>query len=249
MKNIINLSLTLMCLCFLLFACDNEDPIIDPCASVTCQNDGVCLNGTCDCPDGYMGTNCESFDPDEVQALLDAGQTPFSLFNAGIPVENLYGATYQGGIIFYINTTDGRGLVAAANDIPSVRWGCEGDDIISLNNISVNPPSTGPATEEGARIGDGKTNTDLITSICGEEVIAAKVCRGLGQAWFLPSIGELNLMYTNLHLKGLGGFSSNLYWSSSESSRFEAWSRAMNVDEQRGFKKGSVNDVRAVRSF
>lgn len=32
----------------------------DKCEGVTCQNDGVCIDGTCDCPDWYTGTNCET---------------------------------------------------------------------------------------------------------------------------------------------------------------------------------------------
>lgn len=32
----------------------------DACSSVTCQNGGVCFKGTCTCPGGYEGTNCET---------------------------------------------------------------------------------------------------------------------------------------------------------------------------------------------
>jgi hypothetical protein len=32
----------------------------DPCKDVTCQNGGVCNDGTCQCATGYQGTNCET---------------------------------------------------------------------------------------------------------------------------------------------------------------------------------------------
>ncbi len=31
----------------------------DPCAKISCQNGGNCESGTCKCPSGYYGTNCE----------------------------------------------------------------------------------------------------------------------------------------------------------------------------------------------
>jgi hypothetical protein len=33
----------------------------DPCETTTCLNGGVCIDGDCDCPDGYSGPQCESF--------------------------------------------------------------------------------------------------------------------------------------------------------------------------------------------
>ena len=53
MKNLISL----FCLfSILLFTdCAKEE---DPCADITCQNGGTCINGTCDCPDMYEGPDC-----------------------------------------------------------------------------------------------------------------------------------------------------------------------------------------------
>lgn len=32
----------------------------DKCKDVTCENGGACLEGVCDCEDGYEGTNCQT---------------------------------------------------------------------------------------------------------------------------------------------------------------------------------------------
>jgi len=34
----------------------------DPCKNTECENNGVCNDGTCDCPPGFLGAHCESFD-------------------------------------------------------------------------------------------------------------------------------------------------------------------------------------------
>lgn len=47
---------TLLLVVFLAAGCDKDSS--DPCEGVTCLNGGVCLDGSCDCPDGYTGTNC-----------------------------------------------------------------------------------------------------------------------------------------------------------------------------------------------
>lgn len=41
-----------------LSSCRKETP--DPCEGITCVNDGVCINGTCDCPTGYSGAACQT---------------------------------------------------------------------------------------------------------------------------------------------------------------------------------------------
>jgi hypothetical protein len=75
--------------------------------------------------------------------------------------------------------------------------------------------------------------------------------------WYLPSLVELQAMYSRLHLQGLGGFGGTWYWSSSQGHPDHAW----NIE----FGTGHVNlgyhfdknpnvyywntQVRAVRAF
>lgn len=51
-----------LCFAVVLFTACGDDPI-DPCAGVDCGVNGTCIDGTCDCEDGYSGVNCEIFDP------------------------------------------------------------------------------------------------------------------------------------------------------------------------------------------
>lgn len=52
------LTILVISLCFV--TCKKEEtPPIDLCENITCLNGGVCVDGSCDCPGGYSGPNCE----------------------------------------------------------------------------------------------------------------------------------------------------------------------------------------------
>lgn len=222
--------------------------IEDLCFGVTCENGGVCFDGNCNCPVGFIGANCENFDPGRVQFLLNAGNSPKELYEGNVPLDSLYGKMYEGGLIFYLNEAIGEVMIAALTDQGNPSWACNGLDIMGLNNVSSS--STEPETEEGARIGDGYTNTNKILQECTQNS-AAKLCRELGFDWFLPSRSELNLMYINLHTKGHGDL-SDYYWSSTEYDNEKAWRQDfVNGDQNPMFKVNFSNliSVRAVRIF
>lgn len=147
------------------------------------------------------------------------------------------GDLYAGGIAFYLDGKGG-GLVCAENDqSSSAEWGCEG--------------TTMGRTDTS--IGTGAANTADIVAGCSEAGIAAKICNDLvlnGYSdWFLPSKDELNLMYQNLHLNGIGGFADYGYWSSSEGSSVTAWGQSFDNGNQHGYSKITKARVRAVRAF
>ena len=115
------------------------------------------------------------------------------------------GQTYGGGIIFYLDQTGEHGLIAAPADQSSgAEWGCAGTSVST-----------------SAAVGTGNQNTINILSACPTPGIAARLCDELDlngyQDWYLPSIDELTLMYSNLHKKGIGNFNADKeYWSSTQ---------------------------------
>lgn len=157
------------------------------------------------------------------------------------------GEHHGGGIIFYLDDTDKHGLIAALSNQTSsenIAWGCEGTFISGTSNA----------------IGTGQANTTAIVNGCPTAGIAARLCDQLElngfSDWFLPSKDELNLMYQNLHVQGLGDFSNFLYWSSSQVDEDEVWSQNF-WDDSPFFEtgaqiivmKGGDIYVRAIRAF
>jgi len=104
-----------------------------------------------------------SIDCSNIQGRLDSGETPYQIYQSDNSLlESLYGKNYQGGLIFYLNTTNGSGMIAAPNDLSSdVKWGCIGTYISSTSN---------------SNIGAGSSNTSSISSACDETSIAAEIC-------------------------------------------------------------------------
>ena len=148
-----------------------------------------------------------------------------------------------GGFVFYDqgNYSSGwRYLEAAPSDTGgSVSWGEVGTDI---------PGAAGTA------IGTGKQNTaDIIDSLGTGSTYAAQLCEGLISGgyddWFLPSQDELNLVYQNVYLEGVGDFFSNWYYSSSEYTADNMWAQSFYFGTQDNWGKNLGAGVLAVRSF
>ena len=148
-----------------------------------------------------------------------------------------------GGLIFYVNpnyANDGwRYLEAAPSDQSTeIQW-CDGSDV-----------ATGALS---TAVGTGQANTQTIVNIQGAGSYAAKLCNDLTQGgysdWFLPSKDELNEMFENLCLKGLGGFAESNYWSSSGGNGVCAWYQCFGDGFQGSYSKYCIPRVRAARAF
>jgi hypothetical protein len=118
-----------------------------------------------------------------------------------IPSGIYLGQSYAGGRVFYIDGTREHGLICTSVSIGNFVWGCNGTDIATSTDF-----------------GSGETNTTAITAFCTETNTAAKACDTLSlngySDWYLPSLNELNLVYTNIGKHGV--ITNTNYWSSSQ---------------------------------
>jgi hypothetical protein len=196
----------------------------------------------------FNGTSWEGYysqaEVDALIAALDARITA---------LETAVGDVYQGGIVFYILEEgdtgyvagETHGLIAAVADQSSgIQW---------RNGSYVTTGATGTA------VGTGSANTDAIITVQGatETSYAAGLARaytGGGYTdWFLPSIDELNLMYSNIgqgsSLGNIGNFADEYYWSSTEFDYYSAWEQIFSNGAQYNSDKAYTPNVRAVRAF
>ena len=146
----------------------------------------------------------------DLQNRINNGETPYDLYQDGIPLSSIYGLYYEGGYVFYMDPNNGQGMVAAPPiNIRYREWGCMGS---SISGVSTS-------------LGTGNSNTNLISSNCGSNS-AAYYCQNLvvGQYsdWYLPSKLEAQKL-TNLK-NNENYFYPNLYvWTSSQSNSSSAY--------------------------
>jgi hypothetical protein len=190
-----------------------------------------------------------------VRAVDDAGGKTawsdlFSIILTDTPVIGMVGPA--GGIVFYDkgNDSDGwRYLEAAPSDIDvsggyTHVWGGYGTEV--------------GTSAQGTAIGTGQANTTAIVDKYGDSDpsdntgnyaarLADRYEYGGFDDWFLPSKDELNLMYQKRGV--IGGFASNIYWSSSEFFSNLAWYQYFSNGYQFSTFKFSYVRVRACRAF
>lgn len=126
----------------------------------------------------------------------------------------------QGGIVFHIDEEAGFGLVSTTQDIGAYFYGCfafnDTEEIVGA---------------DGEAVGTGLQNTLDIVASCTEEPIAASVCLAYENEgfddWYLPSIDELDLIYTNIYVGASNptNLASANYLSSSEANPQGVWQR------------------------
>ena len=151
-----------------------------------------------------------------------------------------------GGWIFFVDKDDEYPgfdyLEAAPADISAVAW---------CDNVTTSIPAV--AGWSARAVGAGQANTTAMLGVCstGAANSAAAYSTPTTQAgdWFLGTLGDMMLMYTNLSYAGVGGFASSYYWSSSEYDTYYAWYQGFSNGLQGYYGKYIALPVRAVRAF
>jgi hypothetical protein len=205
-------------------------------------DDGSCIavvNG-CTNPTAFNYNALANTDDGSCIAVVNGCMDPTALnYDASANTDDgscasAIGDTYQGGIIFWLDG-NGGGLIAAPSE-GAAAWGCWGSVLGAT----------------GVAIGTGQQNTVAIEAACTAGVTAADICANLTlngySDWFLPSVNELNQLYINR--VAIGGFSADLYWSSTEYSGVYAWTQsfANGIQFYAGVKYIEAK-VRPVRAF
>lgn len=151
-----------------------------------------------------------------------------------------------GGFIFFVDKDNQYPgftyLEAAPTDASAGELWC--------NRFDTSIPATGGWAGKG--VGKGQANTTAMLGGCtsGAAKAADLYLTATKSDWFLPSLGELMLMYTNLLQAGVGGFFAySAYWSSTESDSYNGWAQFFNYGTQFNLSKNGTYPVRAVRAF
>lgn len=185
----------------------------------------------------------------DVELTTSTGSS--TLLNGYTYVTTSVGQSAFGGTIACLNGGLNNLIAATADNSIGILW----------NNSS----SIAGATSTT----DGAGNTSAIVSAGGITPNAATLCDNYEvdsqgntpcesgntcyNDWFLPagnnltSSGQLNCLYTNQ--SSIGGFSSGIYWSSTQATISNAHAQSFAVGTQVSLNKSTLSFVRCVRGF
>ncbi|CAG5087107.1 calcium-binding EGF-like domain-containing protein [Parvicella tangerina] len=131
-------------------SCIYPDP--DPCDGISCLNGGYCANGTCNCPDGYSGSDCGVALTPTSMSITSATLTAYPMTNGGA------GWDPSSGPDVYI--TINSGTSANNNEFQSSYFAdVTGQSLTFTNGFPISVPS--PASNYTIGIWDYETSTGL----------------------------------------------------------------------------------------
>ncbi|MCB0771374.1 MAG: hypothetical protein KDC00_13320, partial [Flavobacteriales bacterium] len=183
------------------------------------------------------------------------------------------GAIVNGGIVFYVDGTGEHGLMAQLTDNAEDEWGCSsfstttsanvGEGTNNRSNYQLARNQFDQAAEAAYQVEYDLKRACCLQYFeiiqggcpnCGYAVYITPCPNGdgaIGQTgdWYMPSSGELNLMYTNLHQNGLGNFSAQSYWSSTQASQTQGAAVSFSNGNNFNAVKSANYHVRRIKAF
>ena len=193
-----------------------------------------------------------------VTAVNENGTSAPSSASNSVTPNVAVGDLLHGGVVYYVAPTptdldgDGKvdiGLICAVEDqSAAIEWILGGASQTTENGNTLEA------------IGTGQTNTTAMMNQAGYTGGAAKVAEDYSVTdngvtyndWFLPSLEELNEMYSQKNsieaAAGVTPFGAN-YWSSSEHNSSKAKSVDMSSGNDSNTNKNTQRNVRAIRTF
>lgn len=128
-----------------------------------------------------------------------------------------------GGKVFYDKGSYSHGwryIEAATEDLALLEWGCSAASIAGTNGaVGSGLANTAKIVNYHDSLISYYTNPGVCSNLNNGTVAAQNAITftidGV-DGWFLPSADELSLMYSNLQTAGMGNFTTDLYWSSTE---------------------------------
>ena len=177
--------------------------------------------------------------PTDVQNRIINGETPSEIYsNKNSLLDSLDGKWFEYGYIIHFDIEKNETLLAdTSNFEDDFIWGCR-DTFLNTSS----------------EIGEGKNNTLHMNSNCTQANMASKMCEtslnGGFDNWYLPSLGELQLVYDKLALKKVGSYEVFRYWSSTDKNN----SIAQLIDFSTGLltiddKENGSGKVLAIRTY
>jgi tetratricopeptide (TPR) repeat protein len=190
------------------------------------------------------------------------------------------GSQYAGGIVIYLDESRKHGLVCADIDFSQAIYGFVDRhesifDLFEHEETTINKSKEEQRLKEikgdGIADGSGMANTKKMLEVGGWDVkkgflgneskipapTAARVClesnyNGYND-WYLPTLKELQLIFSKKKIIGnLKEKSNEFYWSSTES-EYVSWNTSACIEFNYGVKyykeKDATHNVRAIRAF
>jgi hypothetical protein len=155
-----------------------------------------------------------------------------------------------GGLIFFVDYND---QYSGFDYLEAAPVSCQPATDMKWSLVQTAVPAAGGWA--ASAVGQGQANTTAILAVFTTATTtdnAAKYADALScggkDDWFLGSIGEMMLMYTNLRQAGVGTF-QDVYWSSTQVSTQDAFYQHFSDGNQAGHDKTQSRWQRSVRSF